>query len=59
MATDPVGRAADIDAQAVERRDVLGIDVTGTWWAKLSPALLRLVLRWCRIRLPPINRTFP
>ena len=54
-----VGRAADIDARAVERRDVLDIDVTGTWRAKFSPALLRLPLRWCRKRLPPINRTFP
>jgi hypothetical protein len=54
-----VGRAADIDAQAAERQDVLGIDVTGTWRAKHSPALLRLLSRWCRMSLPPINRTFP
>jgi hypothetical protein len=54
-----VGRAADIDARAVECEDVLDIDVTGTWRAKFSPALVRLVLRWCRMSLPPINRTFP
>jgi len=59
MATDPIGRAADIDAQAADSVDVLDIDVAGTWRAKHSPTLLRDLLRWCRIRLPPINRTFP
>jgi len=54
-----VRRAADIDAQPADRQDVLGIDVSGTWRAKHSPALLRDPLRWCRMRLPPINRTFP
>ena len=54
-----VGRAGDIDAQAADGNDVLGIDVSGTWRAKNSPALLRDLLRWCRMSLPPINRTFP
>ena len=54
-----VRRAADIDAQTADSHDVLDIDVVGTWRAKHSPALLREPLRWCRMRLPPINRTFP
>ena len=55
MVTDPMNRAgfstrsvrrtADIDAQAADRQEVLGIDVSGTWRAKHSPALLREPLR--------------